>query len=187
LTNTLVSQLLQKNPYAAPQTSFEHQAPASTCSRQGKTLIVPAGAQLPHRCVKCNAPAELELRKFSWHHPAWYLTILIGVVVYAVLATFIQKRTQIEIGLCARHRARRRNWRIAAVVILLGSVASLFSGLGREVDGQAFVVLGAMGIFAAMVAAIIAGRNLSPSRIDESGAALAGCGPAFLASLPESR
>jgi hypothetical protein len=182
-----VSQSLQKNPYAAPQTSFETRHAAAFCSRKGTTLIVPAGAQLPHRCVKCNAPAEMEVRKFSWHHPAWYLTILIGVLVYAVLAIFIQKRATIEVGLCAQHRARRRAWRIAAGVMLFASLASLFGGLGKEIDGQPFVVLGAMGVFASLVVASLSGRNLTPKEISPDGVQLTGCGAAFLDSLPHGR
>ena len=42
--------------------------------RDGNTLVVRKGVILPHRCVRCNAPADGPFTKHTvyWHHPALY-------------------------------------------------------------------------------------------------------------------
>ena len=56
--------------------------PGTGVWRDKATLIMSKDAQLPARCIKCNAPAtgaRLK-KKLSWHHPAIYLLILRGIV-----------------------------------------------------------------------------------------------------------
>lgn len=179
-----MSQSLQKNPYAAPQTTFEKPVPATGCRREGKILIVPKDAGLPHRCVKCNAPAQMESRKFAWHSWGYYLLILVNIILYAIVATLVQKRAKIEIGLCADHRARRTKWRIAAAVLLAGAIAALMAGLDDVEANAPYNGLAILGFVAAVTTAVIAGRCLTPVEITPSVARLKGCNEAFLASLP---
>ncbi|HUY92595.1 MAG TPA: hypothetical protein VMV10_27900, partial [Pirellulales bacterium] len=76
------------NPYAAPQHEVVVDAllaePGDGVWRDGAVLAMHKRAVLPDRCVKCNRPAgggRLK-RSLSWHHPAWFLLILISLWIY---------------------------------------------------------------------------------------------------------
>lgn len=67
------------NPFASPllsrlQTDIAtaQAAEGQSCWRDGRLLVVVnAGSELPHCCVKCNAPPLTEVRlKLAWAHPA---------------------------------------------------------------------------------------------------------------------
>lgn len=63
--------------------------------REGDVLVCTAGANLPPRCVKCNAPADMPPRRyiFHWHHPVIYAALLLGVLPYVILAIALRKRS----------------------------------------------------------------------------------------------
>ena len=171
------------NPYAAPLSSIEPRG-QHNCRRAGALLIVPTGGELPERCVRCNEPATMEKRKtYSWHHPALYLLILPGILIYAVVATVVSKKAKISIGLCEAHRTRRRNFGLAAFALLLVGIGALLAAVNAE-DGAGFGLLGGVSLLAAVLVAMYGTRVLYPSKIDRDEARLKGCGDAFLASLP---
>lgn len=175
------------NPYAAPKASFEVQA-STGCSRDGKILIVPQGHGLPARCVKCNEPAEMDRpRKFAWHHPGWYLFLPVNIILYAIIATFAQKKAKVAIGLCDSHRGRRRNFQLTAWAILALGLAAIGLGIASEGPGDEAVMLASLGgllLLAAAVVGIIGSRVLWPSRITSEEVRLKGCCPAFLDTFP---
>lgn len=170
------------NPYAAPM-SFTEPRPQHNCSRSGSLLIVPAGGTLPERCVRCNEPATMDQRKtYSWHHPALYLLILPGLLIYAIAATLVSKKAKVSIGLCEAHRARRRNFGRAAFALLLVGLGALFAAVSYE-DGRVFGVLSGLSLLAAVLVASFGTRVLIPKSIDREEARFKGCGDIFLASL----
>ena len=186
-TNTYGVPLIQKlaptNPYAAPQSSLESQHD-SQCSRSGKVLIVPTGSALPHRCVKCNAPATMDKPKtYSWHHSGWYLLIFGALLIYAIVATLVSKKTKFALGLCEVHRARRRNFGLAAFALLLVGLCAMFAAVNAD-DGSLLGVLSALSMLAAVLLAVFGTRVLTAVRIDTGEAHLKGCGDDFLNSLP---
>jgi hypothetical protein len=172
-----------RNPYAPPQASLIERTPTA-CTRDGKFLVVPQGHDLPGRCVKCNEPAALDKpRRFAWHHPAWYLFIPLNIIVYAVIATLVQKKARVAIGLCDAHRARRRHFYVAAWAILaigLGLICSVTSMESRTL----FAAVGAGLLLLACIVGIVGARVVWPARITREQTRLKGCGQAFLDSLP---
>jgi predicted membrane-bound dolichyl-phosphate-mannose-protein mannosyltransferase len=122
-------------------------------------------------------------RKFAWHHPGWYSLILINVIVYAVVAAFVQKRAKIAIGLCGEHRRRRRNFSIAAMSIFVVGIVALFLAIGAEEDGSLYGVASGLALLAGVVLAIVGSRVLTPQRITTEEARLKGCCDAFLDNL----
>src|SRR3954468_23626244 len=73
------------NPYQSPtstQTARPEIVPDAEVWEDNGLLVLRKNAVLPDRCVKCNAPAEgFRLRRnLSWHQPAIYLTIFIGLL-----------------------------------------------------------------------------------------------------------
>jgi hypothetical protein len=172
------------NPYAPPMSAVEAALP-DHCWRDGKILVVPVGNALPPRCVKCNAPAEMDKpRTFAWHHPGWYLFILLNIIVYAVVAMLVQKKAKLALGLCAAHRRRRSNFNWTALGLLVFAFATLFGAM--TADEGLLGALSGLCFLAAAIVAIVGARILYPARISKEEARLKGAGPAFLDSL-ESR
>ena len=53
--------------------------------RKGSLLVMHKMAPLPNRCVKCNVPTERRLKRvLSWHHPAIFLSLLAGLLIYVI-------------------------------------------------------------------------------------------------------
>lgn len=175
---------LDDNPYVPPQTALGglHGQASDGIFRDGKTLVASHDALFPDRCVKCNQPAggyRLK-RRLTWHPQGWYALILVNVLVYAVVATIIQKKCEFQVGLCARHRQRRLG------SIGLGLALPLLGGVGctMRIEDPSGIWIGILSFAVGMVLLIAGTSVLSAQRIDERFAHIRGASPTFLASLP---
>jgi DNA-directed RNA polymerase subunit RPC12/RpoP len=90
--------------------------------RDGKYLVVTPHGPMPTCCVKCGGPAEKTLRKtLTWHHPALYFIILVGLLVYLIVALIVRKTAKLQVPVCSQCMARRRrNIAIAWLSFLVG-------------------------------------------------------------------
>lgn len=172
------------NPYQSPVAELDRDvAPHEGCRREGEFVFVPKGGDLPPRCIRCNAPARrpVKARTLMWHAPALYLLILVGLLLYAIVALIVRKRVTVSPGLCASHAAQRTRERLVGVGVSLGSLIGVFAALSSDAGATA-PALGVLGLVALVVTAIRT-RLIYPKRIDDRGATLAGFGAPFLASL----
>src|SRR5689334_10194557 len=73
--------------------------------RQNDGLVMHRAATLPDRCIKCNRPANGRVltKRFAWHHPAWYLLIFAGLLIYAIAALIVRKQVVLHLPLCDEH------------------------------------------------------------------------------------
>ena len=172
------------NPYAPPSvaTSGVTHRGAEGVWRDGKIVVVSHDADFPDRCVKCNESAagyRLK-RRLTWHPAGWYLLILISVLVYALVATFIQKKVLVHVGLCETHRKRRLSliW-LGLGVPLLGA-----AGCGAVIDDSMGIWIGLVGIIGGLILLIVGTSVLAAERIDERFARIRGANRRFLESLP---
>jgi hypothetical protein len=173
-----------QNPYAAPRASLESADHSSGCFRTGKTLVVPYGADLPARCIKCNAPAHMPIkpRDVYWHAQGWYLFFLINPIVYLLIAIFVRKKARLSIALCSEHRAKRTKLLLAGWGAIFFGIAGIAVGVGGETPLLALVGTGLALI--GLILAVIGARLLLPIRIDAQHVRLNGASEAFLNSLP---
>lgn len=156
--------------------------------RQGHILLVPAGLPLPDVCVKCAGPAEGRRRfvKLTWHEQWIYLLILVAVIVYAVVATVLNKKATLEIGYCARCAARRRNHLLIGWLIVLAGAGGIVLAIALE--NGAYAAFGGLAMLGGLVWVIVAAPILKPTRIDDWGNAwVKGVHPDFLAQVQEWR
>ena len=153
--------------------------------RSKKDLVVSHGAEMPDRCVRCNAPAQGRRlkRRLYWHHPAIYLLILCSLLIYIIVALVVRKRAEVEIGLCQQHLVKRKrdialSWALAilGVALIVGSI-SFENGWAGLAGG--IVLLGAL-IYAAVATPIV-----SAKRIDKDHLWMRGACREFLESFPE--
>ena len=174
------------NRYAPPKAVLrDHDGVDTEMWREGKVLAMRKGSQFPHRCIKCNEPAVAPGRrqKLTWHPPGWYLLILLAVLLYVIVAMIVRKKATVEIGLCERHQKRVLwgriiGWGGFALMLALGFCAA-------TQESNAFGVALMLLVLPWLIATIALNRLVIPHRIDDRYVRLKGCGPAFLAALPD--
>lgn len=158
--------------------------------RQGNLLVMHRMARLPDRCVKTNEPTSTRLtQKLFWHHPAIYLSLLVNLIIYVVLANILGHRAKIEIGLGPEGLAWRRTVIWVSWLGGLGSVAAFIAAFQFDADtSPAFLPLllgGLLGTLAFAIFGLIFVRVVSAKRIDHNYIWLKGVCPAYLQQLPE--
>jgi len=181
------------NPYAPSRASLTATDRASAVDdnsvwRDGKVLITLVDAEMPHRCVKCNEPADepTKKRKVYWHHWALYLLILINALIYAIVALVVRKKALVSAGLCTEHKKRRRNALIFGWTGTIVGLVLMGHGLGSGSSGGGVEALvGILTILVSIIAGMIFGRIIYAKKIDKTYVRLKGCGVAFLDSLPQ--
>ncbi len=157
--------------------------------RQGYLMVMDKrNSALPDRCIKCNCPATKPLKKtFYWYPQILWLTIFLGLLVFAIVVTVVRKSITIQFGLCDMHFAKRRKalmvgWGLFGASVLLFIAACCMGG--GWLSGWTFI-----GAIALMIAAPIYGTLASQivavTKIDDNFARFGGVNPDYLASLPE--
>src|SRR5437899_10396300 len=106
--------------------TFIPQPNAPQIVRSGSHLCIvlpPQGQEvyLTPLCEKCGQPATDKpvVKTFSWHHPALYLLIFFGVLVYVIVALIVRKTIRVGVPMCAQHKQRRCMWITLAWVLPL--------------------------------------------------------------------
>jgi drug/metabolite transporter (DMT)-like permease len=141
-------------------------------------------ATLPDYCVKCGIPANgSRLRKrLSWHHPALALLILVGVLIYVIVALIVRKSAVVEISLCEDHLRRHRTAAIVTWLVFLVGMGFIVLAIAKESGGSAL-----FGIFLVFVSAILAmtwAKVVNVKKIDDYYVWLRGINESFLVMLP---
>jgi hypothetical protein len=155
-----------------------------TIWRDRSTLVMTKQALLPNRCVKCNEPTGERLkRKLTWHHPAIYLTILVSILVYAVIALVLRKTATVDVGLCEDHLSTRR--RNLAITWLLGIVGLLCLPLAGILEDGTTVAIGLALLLACAIYGIATLRVVVPSKIDDHFVWLRGVNAEYLHEFPQ--
>jgi hypothetical protein len=156
---------------------------------EGNGLVVPRDAILPRRCVKCaNTATEPWLQKtFSWHHPALYFLLLLGLFPYAIVAAIIRKKIKLAVPLCDAHKSirKKRLWTGALLLFTCIPVPWVLASYTIKDAGVAFCIaalLGA-GMFVAGVMFTVCESPLRATHIGLDSAKFKGACPDFLASL----
>lgn len=180
------------NPYAAPETDELRGSIAAASDvagpwRQGRVLVMAKTGELPPRCVCCNAPATGRplKRTLTWHPAWWYLLLLFNLLVYLVVALIIRRTAIIRVGLCDRHRGRRRMWiALAWSLVLLAIALPMIASATGSTDPFVFFGLTPLLLLVAALIGIFGARVVYAKRIDDHHAWIGGVSPAYLAELP---
>lgn len=165
--------------------------PDWTVWREGDQMVFSKGVALPMCCVKCGAPAERTVRtRLMWHNPWLYLLAAFpGVLIYAIVASMVSARADVDVPLCRAHFTRRRQALAAACLILVASVAlplvsmSIAASSDRDPMGLACAVIPVGGLVG-LIVAVVGARLVVPTFIDGRVVKLRGAGEAFLARCP---
>jgi hypothetical protein len=158
-------------------------SPFSGVWRDRSKLVMSRDAELPPRCVKCNVPTHLRLkRRLTWHHPLLYILVFVALLIYLIVAMVIRKTATVEIGLCDEHLAKRRRDLRITIGLLIAGLIGLALAIGFS-DGT-YLLLGFLGLIAALIYGIVAVRVVAPAKIDDQFVWLTGINKNYLNELP---
>lgn len=176
--------------------TFIPQFNAPQIVRSGSHLFIALPPQgqvvyLPPTCVKCGQPAADKpvVKTFSWHHPALYLLILLGILlgglIYVIVAGIVRKTIRVAVPLCAQHRQRRSLWVTLAWVLPSIGIADAFV-LPRllDLDIGWIVLLVAGLILAGLIIWVVVSNPIRPRSIDSFSAEFSGFCDPFLEQFP---
>lgn len=150
----------------------------------GKTLIMHKSAQLPDRCIKCNAltnGSHLK-RNLTWHHPALALLILIGLPVYLIVALILRKSAKVNLSLCQEHIQKHRTALIVSWLLFLGGLLGVILGIAQE--SWNFALPGMALIAASAVYGTARAQVVAVAKMDDQYIWLKRINRDFLAGLP---
>ena len=142
-------------------------------------------ARLPNKCVKCNEPADAPplKRRLTWHHPAFYLIIFVALLIYVIVALVVRQTANVEVGLCEKHKAKRkRDILITWSLVLLGVVGFALAIVAS--DGN-YALLGLLLLLVGTVYGIVNTRIVNATRIDKDFVFLSGVNKDYLDQLPQ--
>lgn len=164
--------------------------------RDRNGLVIAHGRLLPDRCIRCNEPCggyRLK-RNLYWYHPAIYLLLLFSPVIplaflaFLIVALVIRKKAKVDVPICTVHREQRKRRLIVSVSI---SVAAVIAIVGTIAFMKASALAASLGVIAgiallgSVIAAVVFGRMVEPTKIDATYAFLKGARAPFLAEFPE--
>jgi hypothetical protein len=184
--------LSSDNPYKPPQVTDPIFKPQELDKdgiwQQGSLLVMRKDAVLPDRCIKSNVPTDRKPKRALTWHPTWvFLTILISLCVYIVIALILSKKATIRIGLSDKWFSKR----VRAILIGWGSVLTsiglVVGGIAMVDQNGAFGILIIVGIVLFLFGAIyglMAARMITPTKIDDAYVWIKGANAEYLASFP---
>src|SRR5262249_8624644 len=162
-------------------------------TRMGSKLLIPIRYSrgvvvLPRLCVRCGAAANgrpVE-KMFYWHHPAVYLAIFAGVLIYLIVALVVRKGMKIRVPLCAQHAQRRGVLVTLAWVLPLIGIADVFVLPRFNVDGGLVALICIGLILAGIVLWAVVSSPIRPKFIDATRGEFTGFCETFLQQFPEA-
>ena len=182
------------NPYAAPLTQSQPiaRSPAQDNQglwREGNLLVMHKNARLRVTCVKTGEPASQSVkRKVTWHPPWITVTILMGILIYAILAIMMTKRATLSFPLSEAAYRNRRSWLmrtwIAGLLCAVGFVSGFFLLVNQIIFGVVLLIGGAIGGIVCLVVGQSTASILKPTKITDSHVWLKGVHENLLKQCP---
>jgi ribosomal protein L40E len=161
--------------------------PTQTALRQGRKLIVPRDAVLPHVCIKCGASGFPYVYKFSWLSEGYYALVLLGILPYFLVRLLLRKTFRLLVPLCERHHRRVHALGVASVVALVAAIPTAFAvgSVFGNGDGTAWGLASFASLVVAGLVLLWAYAPLRAVHIDKRQATFYGACGDFLKLLPD--
>src|SRR6266487_6035710 len=130
---------LTPDAYAPPRLPYGGPFVEGGVWRDSSTLIMLKTARLPDYCIKCGVAADGShlTRKLSWHHPALYLLIFAGLLIYAIVALIVRKSAKIEVSMCQDHIRKHRTAVAVGWLVFVAGVAFIVFAIAQQSGGSA--------------------------------------------------
>lgn len=168
-------------PAAFTSLPQSEQEPAQTSGgvwQDRRKVVLHLSAPLPARCWQCNSSQDVTWQVYTLkHYPIYsiFTMLLIGFARY--------KKVGIEAGLCAVHRAKRKQKKMRGVYMMAAAAVMFFLGIVVEalfmLTVASFIIFFGSCIYLACI-----GDPLSVAKIKEPYIWLKGADDTFLNALP---
>ena len=160
-------------PTPAPGTP-ESAQPVPVSIKDNKALVVPKDYVFPAICVVTGRTDDLVplKRTLTWHPPLVYLTILLNLIIYVIVAMVTRKVSRHTIYLTREVKARRVRWIIISWLLFLG--AFVFMGVGIGVDQSEWIVGLPVLLILSLAAYMTRVRTIYAARISDAEAEIRG-------------
>lgn len=104
-------------------------------------------------------------------------------MIYLIVALVVRKSATVEIGLCDEHLAKRRRDLWIMIGLLIAGLLGLALAIGYS--DPTYLLLGFLGLIAAIIYGVVAVRIVTPAKIDDRFVWLKGVNKYYLDELPE--
>jgi hypothetical protein len=156
------------NPYAPPRAQLDPNLRGADYWIDGDTIVVRKGGTLPaDRCVRTGQVGDVEVwtRTFQWV-PRWVpMLVLVAWPIYFIAYFLTRKSGQISFGAGPELKTRR------AIGIGVGwgggALSALLLVLGITQDEPVLLLVGLIGILAAIIAGAVLVQPFRVLKIDE--------------------
>jgi hypothetical protein len=163
-------------PRAAVTVSKVPQANLPKFWEKGRSLYATDGAQLPHRCVKCNArsPVLMIHEQLAWY-PKWSLLV-------PFLPLLLRRKIHITYSICQDDLQKRRSALVGCYAVVM--IGALLATLGHLRGVTPILLAGLASFIGGLLGLIMTYPILRVRRIEDDGVAtLAGAHLDFICSL----
>ncbi len=156
--------------------------------REGNVLVMRKECTLPDDCIKCGQPSVVRItRTLSWHTPALYLLIFVGILIYALVALIVRNTAKVALPLCATCEATRKKHNLIAWGLFALGAALIGCGtafVDAKVDtAVGFFITGGLIIFGDLFFIALT-PLVSPKHVSKTHAWIKKVKEPFLAKLP---
>lgn len=192
---------MTQNPYEAPKSVLENLS--NGVVRFGKSYVfVPAGQDLPPRCVVCNAQATYPKKPKRFYYSQKYslIVFVLGLVVLFIMGlvewffllavvclmveAFTRFTAQFNIGLCEHHHNIKVRKKLLWASLFLISLGAMCYCSAQQFNTP-FVFLLLLGMPVSMLMISLLDSNIKVVKMTNEGTILKGFEQAFLDGLPE--
>jgi hypothetical protein len=153
--------------------------------REGDRMVVSAGAELPDRCVKTDLPADGQWAdiRLRWHHPALFLLLILGIVVYFIMAYYMSTSVIVRVGITESVLSTGRWTRNFVSTLVLGGGVLCVAGVVAH-DPALLWTAGVLLVLAIPVF-LLRPKIIWATRMERGYVWIAGVHPDYLARLPQ--
>ena len=153
--------------------------------REGDRMVVAADAELPDRCVKTDLPADGQWAdiRLRWHHPALYLVLILGIIVYFIMAYYMSTSMIVRVGITEPVLNAGRWTRSLVWTLVLGGV--VLCVVAAAVRDPALFWAGGVLLVLAVPVFLLRPRIIWATRMERGCVWIAGVHPDYLARLPQ--
>jgi hypothetical protein len=160
---------LTDNPYSVPLGVIVQPPQMNRARIEGKSLVVPREWHSPRICLFTGVTSPLTAArkaKLNWSSPALLVLLMLGVVVYVIVAAIVQKKGTLHYFLSEAKAAQSRrrywmNWGLLLVSLGLFVAGAVFKTI-------AFAWMGGLCLLTCLIGAATWCRLIVPSRIDNT-------------------
>lgn len=159
--------------------------PTTGLWRKKKEAVAISGTVFPARCIKCNTPTDdIKIRRsLSWHPQLYFLLVLCNLLIYAVVALIVRKKSVVFVAVCQEHRKKRAMAILIGWLLFLGGMGAII--YAANLNEGLWALIGVTSAIAGAILGITKGRLLYATFIDKNQTRIGGLGREFLDSLPE--